>query len=182
MLWLLEASLHGSFPVYAMRSGISIEWVSILLPSFVFGSLITQLPLGMLSDKIGRKNVLLSVLFLGFVSFVSMAFFEASMTGLLISFIVAGMFLGSTFSLGIAYLADLIPSSLIPTGNVMVSICFALGSIAGPVVGGFFIDLFETGSIYYSISGMLLFVLVAGLIFTQKAEVQEVDERKYNAI
>ncbi|MFN7251483.1 MAG: MFS transporter [Anaerobacillus sp.] len=178
----LEASLHGSFPVYALRSGITIEWVSILLPSFVVGSLVTQLPLGILSDKIGRKNVLLSVLFLGSISFAAMAFLESSMLGLLLCFIIAGMFLGSLFSLGIAYLADLIPSSLIPTGNVMVSICFALGSIVGPVVGGIFIDLFETGSIYYSISGMLLFVLIAGLVFKQRQEDSEVNVMKQNAV
>lgn len=174
----LEATLHGSFPVYALRSGITIEWVSILLPSFVVGSLITQLPLGMLSDKIGRKNVLLSVLFLGFVSFIAMAFLESSMIGLLVCFIVAGMFLGSLFSLGIAYLADLIPSSLIPTGNVVVSICFALGSIAGPVIGGIFIDVFGDGSIYYSISGMLLLVLIAGFVFSQRQDVSELDVKR----
>lgn len=178
----LEATLHGSFPVYALRSGITIEWVSILLPSFVVGSLITQLPLGMLSDKIGRKNVLLSVLFLGFASFIAMALLESSMIGLLVCFIVAGMFLGSLFSLGIAYLADLIPSSLIPTGNVVVSICFALGSIAGPVIGGIFIDIFGDGSIYYSISGMLLLVLVAGFIFSQRQDVSELDLKKRAAI
>jgi MFS family permease len=178
----LEASLHGSFPVYALRSGITIEWVSILLPSFVVGSLVTQLPLGILSDKIGRKNVLLSVLFLGSVAFTAMAFLESSMLGLLLCFIIAGMFLGSVFSLGIAYLADLIPSSLIPTGNVMVSICFALGSIVGPVVGGIFIDLFETGSIYYSISGVLLFVFIAGLLFKQRQEDSEVNVMKQNAV
>jgi MFS family permease len=178
----LEASLHGSFPVYALRSGITIEWVSVLLPSFVVGSLVTQLPLGILSDKIGRKNVLLSVLFLGSVAFAAMPFLESSMLGLLLCFIIAGMFLGSLFSLGIAYLADLIPSSLIPTGNVMVSICFALGSIVGPVVGGVLIDLFETGSIYYSISGMLLLVLIAGLVFKQRQEGSEVNVMKQNAV
>ncbi|OIJ14189.1 MFS transporter [Anaerobacillus arseniciselenatis] len=166
----LEASLHGNFPVYALRSGMTIDWVSILLPSFVVGSLVTQLPLGILSDKIGRKKVLLSVIFLGFLSFMAMSFFESSMTGLLLCFIFAGMFIGSTFSLGMAYLADLIPASLLPTGNVMLAVAFALGSIFGPIIGGIFIDLFESGSIYYSISGMLLLVLIAGLVFTPKLD------------
>lgn len=164
----LEASLHGNFPVYAMRSGITIEWVSILLPAFVVGSLITQLPLGMLSDKIGRKRVLLFVIFLGFLSFLGMAFVENNMYGLLVCFVIAGMFLGSLFSLGIAYLADLIPTSLIPTGNVMISISYGLGSIVGPVVGGILIDIFDRGSVYYSISSVLLLVLIAGILFKQK--------------
>lgn len=166
----LEASLHGSFPVYALRSGITIEWVSVLLPSFVLGSLLTQLPLGIISDRVGRKKVLISVICFGFLSFVAMAFVETSMIGLLVCFLLAGMFLGSLFSLGIAYLADLVPSYLLPTGNVMVGMAFALGSITGPVVGGIFIDVFKSGSIYYSISGMLLFILIAALFFQQTKE------------
>lgn len=178
----LEASLHGNFPVYALRSGMTIETVSILLPAFVVGSLITQLPLGVLSDKIGRKKVILAVIAFGFSAFMTMPFIEQSMVGLLICFILAGMFLGSLFSLGIAYLADLIPGYLLPTGNVMLAICFALGSIVGPVVGGVFIDIFETGSIFYSISGMLLIVFVAGIIFKQADEVKSVKVETHKAV
>lgn len=165
----LEASLHGNFPVYAVRSGITIEWVSILLPAFVAGSLLTQLPLGMLGDRIGRRKLLLYITFLGFVSFLGAIFVEFSMTLLLLSFIMTGAIIGSLFSLGITYMADLLPRGLLPTGNVMAGVFFAVGSICGPLVGGLFIEWFERGSLYYSMAGMLFFVFVAGLLFKEKA-------------
>lgn len=165
----LEASLHGNFPVYAIRSGITIEWVSILLPAFVAGSLLTQLPLGMLGDRIGRRKLLLYITFLGFVSFLGAIFVEFSMTLLLLSFIMTGAIVGSLFSLGITYMADLLPRGLLPTGNVMAGVFFAVGSICGPLVGGLFIEWFERGSLYYSMAGMLFFVFVAGLLFKEKA-------------
>lgn len=165
----LEASLHGNFPVYAIRSGIMIEWVSILLPAFVAGSLLTQLPLGMLGDRIGRRKLLLYITFLGFVSFLGAIFVEFSMTLLLLSFIMTGAIIGSLFSLGITYMADLLPKGLLPTGNVMAGVFFAVGSICGPLVGGLFIEWFERGSLYYSMAGMLFFVFVAGLLFKEKA-------------
>lgn len=165
----LEASLHGNFPVYAIRSGITIEWVSILLPAFVAGSLLTQLPLGMLGDRIGRRKLLLYITFLGFVSFLGAIFVEFSMTLLLLSFIMTGAIIGSLFSLGITYMADLLPRGLLPTGNVMAGVFFAVGSICGPLVGGLFIEWFERGSLYYSMAGMLFFVFVAGLLFKEKA-------------
>lgn len=165
----LEASLHGNFPVYAIRSGIMIEWVSILLPAFVAGSLLTQLPLGMLGDRIGRRKLLLYITFLGFVSFLGAIFVEFSMTLLLLSFIITGAIIGSLFSLGITYMADLLPRGLLPTGNVMAGVFFAVGSICGPLVGGLFIEWFERGSLYYSMAGMLFFVFVAGLLFKEKA-------------
>lgn len=64
----------------------------------------------------------------------------------------------------------------------MLAICFALGSIVGPVVGGVFIDIFETGSIFYSISGMLLIVFVAGIIFKQADEVKSVKVETHKAV
>ncbi|WEG17480.1 MFS transporter [Alkalihalophilus pseudofirmus] len=161
----LEASLHGNYPVYALRSGMTIELVSILLPAFVIGGLITQLPLGLLSDRIGRKRILLILSALGAFCFFAMITFESSSTILFILFILAGAFVGSFFSLGVMYLADLIPAHLLPTGNVMMAISFGVGSMTGPLIGGVFIDIFESGSIYYSIGGMLLFILVTGTLF-----------------
>ena len=55
-------ALNGNFPVYALRSGISVEGVSIILPAFAIGSIVFQYPLGVLSDKYGRRNVLLVIL------------------------------------------------------------------------------------------------------------------------
>ncbi|MBM7095336.1 MFS transporter [Bacillus sp. H-16] len=161
----LEASLHGNYPVYALRAGIDIEWAAVLLSSFVFGSLFTQIPLGMLSDRVGRSKVLRVIIFFGLIAFLSMSTAEQNMWVLLTCFIIAGMLLGSLFSLGIAYMADLLPSSLLPTGNVMMAVLFALGSMTGPLAGGFFIELIGDGAIYYSISGMLLLMLIAGFIF-----------------
>ncbi|WP_280770198.1 MFS transporter [Salipaludibacillus daqingensis] len=162
----LEASLHGNFPVYALRMGIDIQFVTmLLLPSFVFGSLITQLPLGILSDKLGRSRVLLGIISLGLVAFLSMSFIEHISWLLLTLFILSGMLLGSLFSLGIAYLADLVPANLLPTGNVMTAVLFAVGSMTGPIVGGFLIEIIGQGAIYYSISAMLTVMLAAGIIF-----------------
>ncbi|WP_216830257.1 MFS transporter [Alkalihalobacterium elongatum] len=165
----LEASIHGNYPVYALRSGITIEWVSILLPAFVIGGLITQLPLGLLSDKWGRRKLLLTVTFFGSLSFFSMIFVEQSIILLLLFFTLSGALVGSLFSLGVMYLTDLLPKNLLPTGNVMTAVSFGLGSILGPLTGGILIDVMESGSIYFAIGGILLFVFVLGIVFREDA-------------
>ncbi|MGB8000145.1 MAG: MFS transporter [Anaerobacillus sp.] len=156
----LEASLHGNFPVYALRSGLDVKAVSILLPAFVVGSLLFQMPLGILSDKYGRKNILLFSIFIGWLCF-SVATSTTSVPILFILFFLAGMMVGSLFSLSITYLADLLPNDLLPTGNILAGIFFGIGSILGPYLGGVFIDLFEKGSIFYAISSMLLCLFIA---------------------
>ncbi len=71
----LETALNGSFPVYALRLGISVDAVAIILPAFAIGSIIFQFPLGILSDKYGRRNVLLVILLTGLFAFSSPVYF-----------------------------------------------------------------------------------------------------------
>jgi MFS family permease len=159
----LESSLNGSFPVYALRSGIDVTSVSMVLSAFAIGSIITQLPLGMLSDQYGRKNILMIVLFLGFVGFTTASFVEHYFIGLLIAILFSGMVVGSTFSLGISYMTDLVPKDLLPTGNLLCGIFFSCGSLSGPIIGGLFIQFFHHISYFYIISTM--FLVLSFIIF-----------------
>ncbi|MFC3885380.1 MFS transporter [Bacillus songklensis] len=163
----LEASLHGNFPVYALRNGITIEHVSIILPAFALGSIVFQLPLGILSDKYGRRNILVFVMASGFFTFLSASFIEHSVIGLIICLFISGMLVGSTFSLGISYMTDLLPKALLPAGNLMCGIAFSMGSILGPYMGGLFIQFSPNASFFYVISFMLLLILIALISFRQ---------------
>jgi MFS family permease len=158
----LESSLNGIFPVYGLRIGIDVTSVSILLTSFAVGSIVTQLPLGILSDRLGRRYVLMLVLFSGMVAFITASILEhQSVLGLTICFIVAGMMVGSTFSLGISFMADLMPQKLLPTGNLLCGVFFSIGSLAGPFLGGAFIEWFQDVSYFHIISIVLLSIFIA---------------------
>jgi len=135
-----------------------------LLTAFAAGSIITSLPLGILSDKYGRRNILMTILFLGFFSFTAAIFLEHSFIGLFVVFLISGMIVGSTFSLGISYMTDLLPKTLLPTGNLLCGIFFSLGSLSGPIIGGLFIKFVENVSFFYIISTMLLTLSI--IIFT----------------
>lgn len=169
----LEASLNGNFPVYAMRSGIGVDAVALLLPAFAIGGILSQLPLGILSDKLGRRNVLLVVTLAGFISFTAAGLLENSTTGLLICFFIAGKVVGSTFSLGISYMADLLPKQLLPAGNLMCGIFFSFGSISGPFIGGLAIQWLKGISFFYVISTMLLLIFIALVAVRHKGSTQQ---------
>lgn len=160
----LEASLHGIFPVYGLRIGHDVEILSLIIPLFALGSIITQLPLGMLSDRFGRKNILMFVFSVGIICFILAGMLEASVTALFILFMLSGMFIGSIFSLGIAYMTDLLPNTLLPAGNIMISVWFSVGSIIGPLLSGTFIDLFPNISFFYLVVAMLGIVLLLMLL------------------
>ncbi|MGC4376986.1 MFS transporter [Fictibacillus sp. Mic-4] len=171
----LESSLNGNFPVYGLRIGFDVGQISILLTAFSIGGIIFQLPLGILSDKLGRRTILSSILFLGFVTFTIASFLEHSQTGLTICLFASGMLVGSTFSLGISYMADLMPKSLLPTGNLMCGIFFSIGSLGGPFIGGLFIQFFKSISFFHIIGAILFLLFVAMISFRQKRLYQAVE-------
>ncbi|MGY0692547.1 MFS transporter [Virgibacillus sp. FSP13] len=162
----LEATLHGIFPIYGLRIGHNVDILALIIPCFAAGSLISQLPLGILSDRIGRRKVLLYVLSAGVICFFFAAMLETSSIALFILFALAGMFVGSLFSLGISYMTDLLPGPLLPAGNLMVGIAFSIGSISGPYLGGLLLQVLPEMSFFYVIVVMLLVIL--GAVFWKK--------------
>lgn len=155
----LESSLNAIYPVYALRQSIGVSMVSVMLFAFSVGAIATQLPLGALSDRIGRRRVLLLALAGGTFFFAVGSFFEYAPWILVGFFAAAGMFVGSTFSLGISYMSDLTPKDLLPTGNLLCGIAFSIGSLTGPFFGGLLIEFTE------GVSFLLLIAAILGLIF-----------------
>ncbi|WP_019414566.1 MFS transporter [Paenisporosarcina sp. TG20] len=170
----LESSLHAIFPVYALRNEVDVSMVSIILVAFSTGGIISQLPLGALSDRIGRKKVILLALFGGAFSFSGAALLEGNIWTLIGAFLIAGLFIGSSFSLGIAYMVDLTPKELLPTGNLLCGIFFSVGSLTGPLMGGFFLEYFEGFSFLWLVSLFLLTLSLISLLKPKKEHVQSI--------
>ncbi|MFX3675091.1 MAG: MFS transporter [Paenisporosarcina sp.] len=160
----LESSLHAIYPVYALRLSLDVSMVSIILAAFSTGGILSQLPLGALSDKVGRKHVVLTTLFGGSIIFGFAGFFESNEWGVAVLFLVAGLFVGSLFSLGISYMADLTPKELLPSGNLLCGIFFSIGSLTGPFMGGLFLELMGNFSFLWLISLFLFILFLLSLV------------------
>ncbi|MFA1643109.1 MFS transporter [Chryseomicrobium aureum] len=156
----LESSLHAIFPVYSLRQGIEVANVSIILAAFSIGGVVSQLPLGALSDRFGRRPMLVILLAGGATAFFIGGLFETYVIAIIISFFVAGLFVGSMFSLGIAYMTDLTPKALLPTGNLLCGIAFSVGSLTGPFAGGLFLQFTSSISFLWLVSGLLLLIML----------------------
>jgi len=59
-----------------------------------------------------------------------------------------GGLLGSLYSLGLAYLADLLPSSHMPEANAIAGAHFSVGCMMGPYAGGLLIHYIGGGSLF----------------------------------
>jgi MFS family permease len=160
----LESSLNAMYPVYALRNGAGLSALSMTLAAFSIGGIVAQLPLGLLSDKIGRRPVLLIALAGGTVSFFIANLVETSTLAVMAMFFIAGLFVGSIFSLGISYMSDLTPKELLPTGNLLCGMFFGIGSLTGPFLGGLFLE-FEANFGFLLLITVFLAVIFVLLLF-----------------
>ncbi|TCZ80942.1 MFS transporter [Paenibacillus albiflavus] len=159
----MEATMNGQFPVYGLRTGFTEADVAILLPLIGMGGLILQLPLGIWSDKFGRKPVLMITGTIGTICFLLVPFMGANLWMVGTLFIIGGGMVGSFFSLGMAYAADLLPKELLPKANIIASVNFSLGSLVGPLIGGFLLNYVSLASLFYVLGGSFLTFVLIGL-------------------
>ncbi|MHA6484167.1 MFS transporter [Paenibacillus sp. strain BS8-2] len=170
---LMESSMNSSFPLYALRIQLDQHWISLLLLAFGIGSLLLQLPLGIWSDKIGRKPVLIGCGFVGAGAFLTVPYAGDNLMLLFILFAVAGGVVGSFFSLGLAYAADILPRSILPAANVIASIHFSIGSIMGPTFGGLGLRYVSSDSIFYFLGLAFLVFAISGFGFRPSVQAKE---------
>ncbi|WP_055108013.1 MFS transporter [Paenibacillus ihumii] len=165
----MEAAMNSNFPIYGLRTGLTAGDISTLLPFFGIGGLILQLPLGYLSDRFGRKIILMLAGSLGGLLFLIVPLIGSHFFGLMLIFMVTGGLVGSFFSLGLAYAADILPRHLLPTANVIASIHFNLGSIVGPNLGGIAMHYGSAGLLFVFLGLLYLAFTVSGFVFRPDA-------------
>ncbi|TJY39881.1 MFS transporter [Cohnella pontilimi] len=170
---LMEASMNSSFPLYGLRIALDQASISLLLLTFGIGSLILQLPLGVWSDKIGRKPVLMGCAAAGSALFFAIPAAGNNLWLLVPIFAAAGGFIGSFYSLGLAYAADIMPRPILPAANVIASIHFSIGSVLGPSLGGYGIRYVSIHSIFLCLGSAFLIFTLSGFLFRRKRAVGE---------
>jgi multidrug resistance protein len=112
------------------ETAIGIAIAAYSLTQFFFNSIF-----GGLSDKYGRKPVIVVTLLLNAAGYIIFAFTETYLV-LLISRIIAGIG-GSSIGVAQAYIADVTPKEKRAKGMGLIGAAFGLGFVFGPMIGGY---------------------------------------------
>jgi MFS transporter, DHA1 family, tetracycline resistance protein len=122
-------------PFYAERFGGSAETVAMLSASFSLMQFLFMPLWGRLSDRVGRRPILLMGLFGSFGSYLLFGL-AGSLPLLFLSRIFAGI-AGATVSTAQAFIADSTTAQNRAKGMGVLGAAFGLGFIFGPAIGGF---------------------------------------------
>src|SRR4051812_30423450 len=109
-LWLITLSVNIAMPlfrVYASEAGMNNAQTSFVLATYILGMLPCYVFLGGISDRLGRKPVILASLICAWLSTVIITLFP-NVYALIASRILHGVALGISMGCGTAYISELI--------------------------------------------------------------------------
>ncbi|WP_297801033.1 MFS transporter [uncultured Brevundimonas sp.] len=121
-------------PSYARAFDIQPWQVGLIFALFSVGQAIGEAVWGRMSDKIGRKPVLLMTLGLGVVGYLGMAY-APTYEACLLARVICGVAAGSTGVVQ-ALVIDLSEKDKLTGRLAIISACASVGFVIGPAVGG----------------------------------------------
>ena len=120
-------------PFYATEFGADAFMVGILMGIFAFGQMITAPHWGRLSDRVGRKPVMIASQFLSTLAFVTFAFADAVWL-LLVCRFLQGVGAGSLGAVS-AYVSDAVGPEERAKALGWITACTSAGVMVGPAIG-----------------------------------------------
>jgi DHA1 family tetracycline resistance protein-like MFS transporter len=138
-------------PLYASRFGASPIVIGLLLGVYSAMQFIFAPVLGRLSDKVGRRPVLLVSLIGTSFGFLLMGL-AGTLELLFIARIIDGI-TGANISTAQAYIADVTPPEQRSRGMGLIGAAFGLGFIVGPAIGGA-MSQFSLAAPFYFAAGL----------------------------
>tara|TARA_Y100000590_G_scaffold17963_1_gene21441 strand:+ start:7 stop:1245 length:1239 start_codon:yes stop_codon:yes gene_type:complete len=136
-----HGTLWGIGSIYGLKSGLSIEQVSIFMFTFVIGGALNQYLIGYLSDIYDRRVIILIVSFLAALFAVFAVIFNYSFIYLLVFTFIFGGLTVPLYSLAIAHTNDFLTKSEMVAASSGLLMVGGVGLTIGPVIGGIAIDL-----------------------------------------
>ncbi len=129
--------------VYGASLGMGLGQVSILMALPMLGVIASQFPVGMVSDRFDRRQVMTVLAFItGSVAFVGMFLEQMPFLYLAGLFAIFGALSLPLYSLALAHANDYLESDQMLGAAGKLVLLFGVGAMAGPVIAGDLMDRF----------------------------------------
>lgn len=164
---MAHGTIFGLGAIYASTVLGDIKSISIFMACFLIGGLMTQWPIGYISDRVSRRLVM---------SVISMAAITVCIAAILLPkdspiFFASILLLGGAampmYSICIAYANDrLEPRQIVAASGSLVMVS-GIGLSTGPIIIAFFMDFYSMTFFFWGIAGIFGLILLFTLIRIQ---------------
>lgn len=162
---LAGASFRMVGPVFGVANQLSQAEVALFLSAAMIGGLAAQYPVGWLSDRTDRRNVLMWLSVGAILSSLAVAYLVAP--GAVMITVLGAFLFGVTsypvYSISAAYANDHAPPDFIVELNAALLFFYSLGAIVSPTVSAALIEAYGPAALFLFIAGAHLALIVFSL-------------------
>lgn len=149
--------------VYALKVGFAEDVAAYTLSAVALGGLLFPVPVGVLSDRLGRGVVLRLMILIAFVGTLVIPLSLFSATAFLATLFVWGGCAGCIYNLALSDIGDRHEAEGLVSANASFGLIYAGAAILGPIINGFAMGMWEPHGLmvfcFALFGGLLIFSL-----------------------
>lgn len=150
----VEQGAFAFLPIYGETGGLTAASSALLLMWFALGNVLFQVPLGILSDKINARVVLLVAALVSLTGFLLMPLVSDDVVMMSAVVFLTGGVIGAFYTVGLALLGARFSGPELATANAAFVMLYSLGMLTGSPVIGLGVDLVPPHGFVWSIALM----------------------------
>ena len=175
----LTGAAHGTVfglgAVYGLQKGFDNSLIALFMAAFLWGGFLLQWPIGRLSDKYGRRGIMLITAMASVVMCLLASIWDINSSSYIPLIAVVGGLVMPMYSLCVAYASDrLSPEQIVSASGAMV-MASGIGLSVGPILVAFAMSSFGPDVYFIGISLAFLAITLAVLNSMRYREVTLAD-------
>lgn len=156
----IESGAFTLLPLYGQRVGHARDVVILLGIGITVGNILMQIPMGLLSDRMDRRRLLLILGVLGLVGAIAIPFVAPFFWPFMVLLAVWGGTVGALYTVGLAHLSARFRGADLAAANAAFIFCYSAGGLVGPAVIGASMDYSDPNGFAVAICAFFVAYLV----------------------
>jgi MFS family permease len=138
----IEAGGMAILPIYGLRLGLNEGTAAQFVSAVALGNLVMQIPIGLLSDKIDRRNMLMVCAVIGLAGALLLPLVAPDFWPTAIVLFFWGGVVAGLYTIGLTYLGANYSGANLASANAAFVMMYSLGLLIGPPAIGAGLDAF----------------------------------------
>ena len=159
-----DSSFGALFPAFMINELFSDKSIGLYFFIGAFGGVISQPFVGALTDKINKRKFIFSLLVLHLIWPLLLLNFISSISIIILSVLIWGIASVSIYTVTLAYLGERVTIKELSIATSVFIIVYEFGEFIGPIVVGYFMDLYGNVGFIYTLICITFLSLSLGLL------------------
>lgn len=159
----VETGEMSFLAIYGLRRGLEEQSAALLLTVTLLGGVACQIPLGLLSDRMDRRKLLLACALVGMLGLLLLPVLAMDGWAILAALFVSIGVVAGLYTIGLAHLGARFDGAELAAANAAFVMLYSIGLIIGPPMVGAGMDALDPHGFAYTLAGLLaLYAVVVG--------------------